>query len=74
MQASIRTPVLSSTVIGGTTFKMFDNLFGTVDDISDAFDAVGNFFDLMLDPDTYKRLFFVVFGAVLLIGAVTYGR
>lgn len=52
---------------------MFD-IFNVFDDISDAFDAVGDFFGILLDPETYIRIFFVVFGAVLLFGAVTYGR
>jgi ABC-type enterochelin transport system permease subunit len=49
-------------------------MFDVFDDIGDAFDAVSNFFSLMLDPNTYTRIFFVVFGAVLIFGAVSYGR
>lgn len=37
---------------------------------TDVFDSVSDFFALMLDPDTYVRIFMVLFGAVLILLAV----
>ena len=43
-------------------------------DIGDVFSAIGNFFEFMLDPHSYVRIFEVVFGALLVIGALRYGQ
>ena len=47
------------------------DIFG---DISSGFNAIGDFFSLMLNPHTYVRIFMVGFGILLIFGAVTYGR
>lgn len=47
------------------------NIFG---DIGAAFQNLEDFFAAILDPHTYVRLFFVVLGFALIIGAVMYGR
>lgn len=47
------------------------DIFG---DIGTAFDSIGNFFSLMLNPRTYVRIFMIGFGILLVFGAVTYGR
>jgi len=47
------------------------NLFG---DIGTAFTNLEEFFSALLDPQTYVRLFFVILGFALIIGAVMYGR
>jgi phage shock protein PspC (stress-responsive transcriptional regulator) len=44
------------------------------DNIGDVFEGVGDFFTALLDPQTYVRIFYVLFGALLIWGAVTYGR
>ena len=43
-------------------------------DIGDLFEAVGNFFEFMLDPHSYIRIFMFVFGFVLVMGALRYGN
>lgn len=47
------------------------NLFG---DIGAAFTNLEEFFTALLNPQTYVRLFFVVLGFALIIGAVMYGH
>jgi hypothetical protein len=47
------------------------SIFG---DIGAAFQNLEDFFTALLDPQTYVRLFFVVLGFALIIGAVMYGR
>ena len=42
--------------------------------IGDTFNSIGDFFELMTDPHTYLRIFMVVFGFLLIIGALTYGQ
>lgn len=43
-------------------------------DIGDVFEAIGNFFEFMLDPHSYVRIFMVVFGFFLVMGALRYGH
>lgn len=40
--------------------------------IGDTFDSVSEFFSALLDPHTYVRIFYVLFGAVLIWGALRY--
>jgi ABC-type enterochelin transport system permease subunit len=44
------------------------------DGVTDVFDSVSDFFSTLLDPNTYVRIFYVIFGAVLIWGALYYGR
>lgn len=41
--------------------------------IGDTFDSVSDFFSALMDPQTYVRIFYVLFGAVLIWGALRYG-
>jgi ABC-type enterochelin transport system permease subunit len=47
---------------------------GLFNDIGDVFESISDFFSLLLDPNTYVRIFYVLFGALLIWGAVSYGR
>lgn len=46
------------------------NIFGS---IGDTFESISDFFFLLLDPQTYVRIFQVLFGALLVYGAVKNG-
>ena len=53
------------------------NILGIGDffsDIGEVFGAIGDFFEFMLDPHSYVRIFMVVFGFFLVIGALRYGH
>lgn len=43
-------------------------------DISDIFSSIGRVFEFLLDPHSYVRIFEVIFGSILIIGALKYGR
>lgn len=53
---------------------MFDDIEDTVDDIVTIFDAIGNFFEFLLDPESYIRIFEVLFGLLLIWGALHFGN
>lgn len=45
-----------------------------ITDIEDVFSAIGDFFEFMLDPDSYIRIFEVLFGLLLIWGALNFGN
>lgn len=47
---------------------------GIFSDVAEVFGAIGDFFEFMLDPHSYVRIFMVVFGFFLVIGALRYGH
>jgi hypothetical protein len=53
---------------------MFSDIGSIITDIEDVFDAVTDFFEFMLDPNSYVRIFEVLFGLLLIWGALHFGH
>lgn len=45
-----------------------------IDDVTDAFNGINAFFEFLTSPNTWTRVFEVLFGALLIFGALRYGH